>query len=122
MEHRHARRSRALALAETQDCNGQRDARLIYNISREGMFLLGEKTPELNSCIEIYLSQLREEEAPVRFPGLVVHSGRGGFGVMFTQLDHSARTLVEKLLRHNPALEQGGEGMSAIRGANYEAV
>lgn len=121
MEHRHARRCRALALAETQDCNGQRDARLIYNISREGMFLLGEKTPELNSCVDIYLSQPREE-ASVRIPGLVVHGGRGGFGVMFTQLDHSARTLVEKLLRHHPALEESGEGMSASRGANYEEV
>lgn len=96
MDHRLGRRRRMRTLVEVRSRRGLRARGLLCNISRDGMFLLCEPAPELNDSIDVYMGSAPKQ---VRIPGMVIHRRTNGVGVMFRDLEPSARSMIEKCLR-----------------------
>lgn len=94
MEHRQGSRCRTLALVEIQSQinNG---TGFVYNISRDGLFIVSDIEAEINDIIDIHLPRPRNEIIPVQISGMVVHSRNHGFGIMFRRLDSRALNVVE---------------------------
>lgn len=59
------------------------------------MFVLCEPPPNLHDAVDVYLPK---GKAPVRIPGFVVHRHTHGIGMLFRDLDSSARAIIEKWL------------------------
>ena len=96
MEHRQGKRYQSLELAKIQYSDGQRAAGLIYNISRDGMYVASEA--EVKGGVHIYISTPQPGVSPVRITGRIIHHDGNGFGMMFNALDDAARIFIEKHL------------------------
>ncbi len=95
IEHRHGGRGRALA--EVRSKNGKRLAGLIYNVSRDGMFVLTCTGLRIKGYVDIRLPQTTQINEPIWISGLVIHRNDVGFGLMFGRLEKEARKVIEKL-------------------------
>lgn len=98
IDHRQGSRRRTLALVEIGCGDGQWAAGLVHNISPDGMFVVTESAPAVNSCVDINVVLCMAANVPLRIAGLVVHRSQSGFGMMFRELDGVARAFVEKCL------------------------
>jgi hypothetical protein len=98
IDHRQGNRRRTLALVEIRCGDDQWAAGLVHNISPDGMFVVTESVPAVNSCVDINVVLCMAADVPLRLAGLVVHRSSSGFGMMFGELDGGARAFVEKCL------------------------
>ncbi len=96
MNHRLGNRHRSLVLAEIYWRVGQSSAGLIYDLSPGGMFIVSRATPDVNKRVAIVLSMCGNNS--FKIPGLVVHSRKYGFGLLFQQLDYEASAFVQKYI------------------------
>lgn len=99
MEHRHGKRHRAFRLVKLRQDNFRETAGLLYDISRQGMFVVTRR-PEIGagSCLELDLPSTGGRT--VRISALVVHRSEYGLGLIFRHLDPAAAAAVEELCRH----------------------
>jgi hypothetical protein len=96
MEHRQGDRHRVLLLALVQRRDGRSEGGIVYNVSRDGMFVLSVLKPGLYKCVNVVVTG--EDGAPVLFPGMVIHHNGAGFGLLFQQLDGEAGSFLQKCL------------------------
>ena len=97
INHRHGERRRTFALVEIK-CRQGKCPGLMYNISRDGMYVLSKNVPKLHKRVDICISLFNRKGSPVVIPGMVVHRSNHGFGVLFRELDDTTRGVVNKLL------------------------
>ncbi|WP_322567056.1 PilZ domain-containing protein [Thiohalophilus sp.] len=95
MEHRHGERVRALALVRVcrSDRAGECRAGLLYNISQDGIFVLSNMRPAINTGLDVYI-QSADNRINLCLPGQVVHANGHGFGLMFRRLNTQNRWLI----------------------------
>jgi Tfp pilus assembly protein PilZ len=96
INHRQGKRHRTFSLVEIK-CRHGSSPGLMYNISRDGMYVLSTNVPKLNDSVQICIS-LFNKRKPVIIPGMVVHCNKHGFGLLFRELDDSALEVVKKYL------------------------
>ncbi|ALP53999.1 hypothetical protein Tel_13135 [Candidatus Tenderia electrophaga] len=70
---------------------------LIYNVSRDGMFVVNGAGFNVERYVTISMPQITLEQEPIQVSGLVIHRNNVGFGVMFARVDQSTRGLIAKL-------------------------
>jgi len=101
MDHRHGERVRALALVRVcqSDRAGECWSGLLYNISQDGMFVLSNMRPTINTSLDVYI-QFPDNHINVCLPGQVVHANGHGFGLIFRQINKQNRWLI-KMLQEN---------------------
>jgi hypothetical protein len=73
-------------------------AGLVYNISRDGIFILSTIMPRVNTIVEILIPMPAKKKLLLPISGQVVHRGKNGFGLMFCELAAAARLFVDKVL------------------------
>lgn len=96
MEHRLGKRHRAFRLVTVLQDGVADSSGLLYNVSRNGMFVLTRHPANgANLCVDIDLPM--RDEAPVRLSALIVHHGDHGLGLIFRHLDPVAAAAVEAL-------------------------
>ena len=105
MEHRHGVRRRSLAMADIKCRDSETIVGLMYNISHDGMFILSPKARQVGGKVEISLKMPSDSGLPVTIPGFVIHRNQTGIGVMFLDLDNSARSVVNRFLGVYPAMD-----------------
>jgi hypothetical protein len=96
VNHRHGSRRLVQTLVQIRHHSGLLAKGLVCNISRDGMFILCDAVPEINTGVEI---DMPKGATSVRIPGFVMHRNVNGFGMMFRDLDSSTRVLVDDYLR-----------------------
>lgn len=103
IDNRHGSRYRMLAVADMNMRDGSRHTGLVYNISQDGMFVLSGARPEVNKPIDMHVTD--SGSASVRINGIVVHSSKERFGLMFGDLDDRAQRFVRENVhqRRHPA-------------------
>lgn len=104
MEHRQQRRQRAFALAEVKCRNKIIMMGLAYNVTRDGLFILGTFAPKVDKVVEICITIPKKEKLLIPISGIVVHRGNNGFGLMFCEQDEATWQLADKLLRKHEEL------------------
>lgn len=92
MEHRQGARYRAFRLVELQYEEFGRRGALLYNVSRNGMFVLTTAAVGVNRCVDV---RIPAAGGTVRISALVVHCGNGGLGMIFRDLDDAASAAIE---------------------------
>lgn len=97
MEHRHGNRRRTLALVKIKSRQGSGDG-IMYNLNRDGMFIVSEFLPRLNDSVKVLLSLTAEDDEPVCIQGIIVHHTKNGFGLMFQKANNPAHTILEKTI------------------------
>lgn len=100
MENRQGRRCRAFALAEIESRNGNLSRGLIYNVSRDGMFIVNGTELDIKRYVDIRVPHIMHNEKPIQISGMIVHRNNVGFGVMYHRIDNTARNLISKLITH----------------------
>lgn len=96
MEHRIGKRHRAFRLVTVLQDGVADSSGLLYNVSRNGMFVLTRHPADgANLCIDIDLPM--RDEPPVRLSALIVHRSDHGLGLIFRHLDPVAAAAVEAL-------------------------
>lgn len=96
MEHRQGGRRRVLVLARVQQRDGQSEGGIVYDISRDGMFVVSVLKPGLYNHVNVVATGA--DGTSILFPGIVIHHNESGFGLLFQQLDGSARSFLQKCL------------------------
>jgi hypothetical protein len=104
MEHRQGSRRRALALVKIQ-CQNNNGTGFVYNISRDGLFIVSDIKTKINDIVDINLSLPRMGKMSAHIPGMVVHCRKHGFGIMFRSLDSRTLKIVNKFLNKTQRLE-----------------
>ena len=99
MEHRQQRRQRAFALAEVKCHNELVMTGLAYNVTCDGLFILGTFSPKVDKIVDIHITIPKKEKLLIPISGIVIHRGNNGFGLMFCEQDEATWRLVDKLLR-----------------------
>lgn len=96
MEHRLGKRHRAFRLVTVLQEGVADSSGLLYNISRNGMFIL-TRQPAVgaNLCVDVDLPM--RDRSPVRLSTLIVHRTDHGLGLIFRHLDPAAAAAVEAL-------------------------
>lgn len=97
VENRHGVRCPAFALVEIRSKSGIQLTGLIYNVSRDGMFVLTDTRLAIKGYVNIRLPQITKNNEPIQISGLVIHRNEVGFGLMFGRLDKEAHMVIEKL-------------------------
>lgn len=100
VEHRHGVRRRAFALAEIFTKSGIHLTGLIYNVSRDGMFILTDSKVHIRGYVEIHLPKIIRDNKPFKISGLVIHHSGIGFGLMFSRATNETIEFVDKLSLH----------------------
>jgi len=100
INHRQGRRVRTFALVEIKSRNGHSHG-LMYNLSRDGMYVVSKTVPNLHDSIDICLSSFIDQDTYAVIPGMVIHRSKYGFGVLFRELDSNARQVVRSYLGIN---------------------
>lgn len=95
MDHRQGARFRAFRLVELEFDDADRAGGLLYNISRNGMFILTTVGVDINHCVDIHIPAANENDM-VRISAMVVHSSNCGLGLIFRELDGAAEAAVEE--------------------------
>jgi hypothetical protein len=93
MEHRVGKRHRAFRLVTVLQDGIADGSGLLYNVSRNGMFVLTRHPVGTNLCIDIVLPV--PDGTPVRLSTLIVHRSDHGLGLIFRHLDLVAAAAVE---------------------------
>ena len=75
---------------------GQSEGGIVYNVSRDGMFVVSVLKPGLYNHVNVVATGA--DGTPILFPGIVIHHNESGFGLLFQQLDGSARSFLQKCL------------------------
>ena len=96
MDHRQGARYRAFQLVDLQYDDTERKGALLYNVSRNGMFILTTAGLGINHCVDV-LIPAAVGGAAVRVSALVVHGSECGLGLIFRDLDEAAAAAVEEL-------------------------
>ena len=99
MEHRQRKRHRAFTLAEVKGHKKHCMTGLVYNVSRDGIFILTTIAPKVDRIVNISISIPETEMVLVPISGIVVHRSSNGFGLMFCEERETTWQLVDKLLR-----------------------
>lgn len=98
MENRHGKRCRAFALAEILGKDGNLARGLVYNVSRDGMFIVNTSKLGASRYINIRLPHIIKNDKPLQLSGMIVHRNKAGFGLMFHKIDNTTRSLISKLI------------------------
>lgn len=106
MDHRQGERHNSFSLVKVR-CNGQDVTGLVYNCSRQGVFILSTAAVKKNQYVEL-LAENSSNNLITRIPGLVVHCNKGGFGLVFCKPDSEAREFVSKISYRLAAGKAGG--------------
>ena len=96
MDHRQGNRYRVFRLVEVQYADAGRAPGLLYNVSRNGMFVLTSAQPGMNGCVDIRIHAANDGEA-VRISAQVVHHNGCGVGLIFRDLVDHAGGVIEGL-------------------------
>ena len=99
MEHRQRIRHPALGLLNIHYDGNKEISGLMYNASLGGMFIVTTANVDINASLVI-LFNVSVYEKQLQISGLVTHSNNNGFGMMFRNLNFSARLFVNNLC-HN---------------------
>ena len=106
MDHRQGKRHDSFSLVKIR-CNGRDVAGLVYNCSRQGVYVLSTAAVHKNQYVEI-LTMDSCNNLTASIPGLVVHHDNSGFGLVFCKPDSRAREFVEKISYRLAADDAGG--------------
>ena len=101
MEHRQQRRHRAFTLAEIKVHSQNHMTGLVYNVSRDGIFVLSTIAPKVNIVVDICILLPEKRKLLVPISGIIVHRSKNGFGLMFCEQRRATRIFVDKLLSSN---------------------
>jgi hypothetical protein len=96
MDHRQGRRRRVFRLVQVQQWGSQSQGGILYNLSRDGLFVVSAFKPDLYKRATILVPAA--DGPPTRLSGLVIHHNGSGFGLLFQQLDGGARSFVKNCL------------------------
>lgn len=99
MEHRFGKRYRAFRLVKLRQDSARETAGLLYNVSRNGMFVV-TRNPQIGSSLCIDVDLPVRNGPPVRLSTLIVHRSEFGLGLIFRHLDPAAAAAVEELCNH----------------------
>jgi hypothetical protein len=94
MDHRNGKRHRSFSLVNIR-CNDTEASGLVYNSSRQGLFVVSQAAVQNNQYVEILAKDASVAEL-VSIPGFVVHHNNIGFGLVFCDPDSDARRFVYK--------------------------
>jgi len=97
MEHRRRGRHRTFALIQIQSYREQHRTGLIYNINRDGAYILSTTAPKVDEMVDICLSIHADDRLLTPVSGIVVHRNEIGFGLMFCHQEAETWQLVSKL-------------------------
>jgi hypothetical protein len=100
INHRQGKRVRTFALVEIKSRKGLSNG-LMYNLSRDGMYVVSKTIPNLHDSIGICLSSYKDQDTYAVIPVMVIHRSKYGFGVLFRELDSNAREVVKSYLGVN---------------------
>ena len=104
MEHRQRKRHRAFTLVEVKDHNNLGMTGLVYNVSRDGIFILCTIAPKVDRIVDICILMPGKENVLLPIFGIVVHRSKNGFGLMFCEEGEATWLLEDKLLRSHVVL------------------
>ena len=104
MEHRQRKRHRAFTLAEVKDHYKHCMTGLVYNVSRDGLFILSTIAPKVDRIVDVCISIPEKENVLIPISGIVVHRSKNGFGLMFCEEEEVTWLLVDNLLRSHLVL------------------
>lgn len=96
MDHRQGNRYRVFRLVEVQFDESARAPGLLYNVSRNGMFVLTSARPDVNGCVDVRIRYANDDDA-VSISAQVVHHSDCGVGLIFRELDDRAGVVIERL-------------------------
>jgi len=100
MDHRHAKRHRSFCLVDIH-CDNKTASGLVYNSSRQGLYVLSQLHVHQNQYIEI---QAHDQDSAcnekVSISGFVVHQNNNGFGLVFCNPDDAAREFAYQVSNH----------------------
>ena len=96
MDHRQGNRYRVFRLVEVEYDDSSQAPGLLYNISRNGMFVLTSAHPVVNDCVDVCIRSRNAGET-VSISAQVVHHSDCGVGLIFRDLDGHAEVVIEGL-------------------------
>ena len=97
MDHRQGRRLRTFSPVNILNGHDTGQAGIIYNISADGMFVLSENKVEVNDIVNLDLLSPSDDESPVTIPGIVIHTNKHGFGMIYRRLDYLAEATMAQM-------------------------
>jgi len=106
MEHRRGSRQRTFTLIQIKYKNIRIRSGLLYNVSRDGAFIISSIYPEPSSIINIYMPNYSKNTDVFPASGIVIHSKESGFGILFCRNNNSTQQLIDKLVNKTTVATQ----------------
>lgn len=96
MDHRQGGRYRVFRLVAVQYDDSAQAPGLLYNVSRNGMFVLTNARPGVNDCVDVCIRSANGGEE-VSISAQVVYHTDHGVGLIFREVGGHAETVIEGL-------------------------